>query len=305
MKRSEMENLREQYESVIPPEELSGRMEFTMKKARREERRNRPMKWVKRVGISAAAAFAALTVAVNTSASVAFALEKAPLIGSIARIVTFREYEEESSGYEARIQIPHVEGLEDQDVQRALNERFEQYADALIAQYHADVKAAQELGPVEGETAHSSIESTYQVVTDTEQILSVKMDTVFTGASAYQKPFYYTVDKGTGKILELRDLFQQDADYVGAISGDILRQMKERMAADESQSYFIDGETDVEDWIFTRIREDQNFYIDAESRLVISFEEYEVAPGYMGAQTFTINPEAIRDILAANGPVQK
>lgn len=108
------------------------------------------MKWVKRVGISAAAAFAALTVAVNTSASVAFALEKAPLIGSIARIVTFREYEEESSGYEARIQIPHVEGLEDQDVQRALNERFEQYADALIAQYHADVKAAQEPGARRG-----------------------------------------------------------------------------------------------------------------------------------------------------------
>lgn len=79
MKRSEMENLKEQYESVVPPEELSGRAGIHHKKSKTGRRRNRPMKWVKRVGISAAAAFAALTVAVNTSSSVAYALEEGAL----------------------------------------------------------------------------------------------------------------------------------------------------------------------------------------------------------------------------------
>ena len=45
------------------------------------------------------------------------------------------------------------------------------------------------------------------------------------------------------------------------------------------------------------IKEDQNFYFDAGGNLVIVFDEYEVAPGYMGSVEFEIPDEVTRDLV--------
>lgn len=39
------------------------------------------------------------------------------------------------------------------------------------------------------------------------------------------------------------------------------------------------------------------FYIDKDGRLVVCFDEYDVAPGAMGAQSFTVSREAIAGLL--------
>ncbi len=44
----------------------------------------------------------------------------------------------------------------------------------------------------------------------------------------------------------------------------------------------------------------QNFYINKEGKFVISFDEYEVAPGYMGVQEFIIPTEIISNILVSD-----
>ncbi len=49
------------------------------------------------------------------------------------------------------------------------------------------------------------------------------------------------------------------------------------------------------------IKEDQNFYFDAGGNLVIVFDEYEVAPGYMGAQEFTVDRALFEGILKQQG----
>ena len=48
---------------------------------------------------------------------------------------------------------------------------------------------------------------------------------------------------------------------------------------------------------FKAIDADQNFYIDKDGKLVILFEEYEVAPGSIGAPQFTVEPEVLQSIL--------
>ena len=49
--------------------------------------------------------------------------------------------------------------------------------------------------------------------------------------------------------------------------------------------------------LFERIARDQSFYISAEGKLIISFDKYEVAPGYMGVVTFTIPTEVLTEHL--------
>lgn len=63
-----------------------------------------------------------------------------------------------------------------------------------------------------------------------------------------------------------------------------------------------DGEGVEEDLIevFETIKEDQNFYITEQGKLVIAFDKYEVAPGYMGLVEFEIPTELLSDVLVSN-----
>ena len=88
-------------------------------------------------------------------------------------------------------------------------------------------------------------------------------------------------------MIELSDLFRPDSSYVERLSGLVKQQMRSRKAKDPSQSYFIDQDNGLD---FTSIRPDQSFYINADGALVLVFDKYEAAPGYMGVVEFTIPP---------------
>ena len=66
------------------------------------------------------------------------------------------------------------------------------------------------------------------------------------------------------------------------------------MAADDKVSYFL--HSDVEEWNFKELTGDESFYFAQDGSLVICFDEYEVAPGYMGAVEFTIPREITGDL---------
>lgn len=127
----------------------------------------------------------------------------------------------------------------------------------------------------------------YNVVTNNEAWFTLQIATLETMASGAQSVRYYNLDKATGKYVQLSDLFAPTADYITVISDDIKAQMKARMAEDETQIYFVD--TDMPDNDFQQIAAEQSFYYNQEGQLVIAFNEYEVAPGYMGCPQFIIN----------------
>ena len=91
-------------------------------------------------------------------------------------------------------------------------------------------------------------------------------------------------------MLELSDLFKDGSDYIGIISAEILKQMKDGNEK-YGYNYFVDGED-----AFTEISEDVNFYIDGFDRIVIVFDEYEAAPGSMGSPKFFINNRILEEI---------
>ena len=72
--------------------------------------------------------------------------------------------------------------------------------------------------------------------------------------------------------------------------------MKEQMKDDEMKFYWIEGEEEAMD-PFDKISKDQSFYISSENKLVICFNKYDVAPGYMGTPEFTIPTEILTEVL--------
>ena len=74
-----------------------------------------------------------------------------------------------------------------------------------------------------------------------------------------------------------------------ALSDEVRRQMEEQMAENPEVSYFPEE--------FTAIDPDQNFYWAADGSLVLVFDEYTIAPGFMGMPEFTIPADVYENLL--------
>ena len=100
-------------------------------------------------------------------------------------------------------------------------------------------------------------------------------------------------------MITLKSLFEDD-QYLNIVSENIKEQMKQQMAADPNKIYWVTEEETEPIEPFTKIGPNQQFYISADHKLVISFDEYDVAPGYMGAVEFIIPTEVISTILVGD-----
>ena len=144
------------------------------------------------------------------------------------------------------------------------------------------------------------VDSGYEVKTDNEKILSMARWVVNTVASSSTTMKYDTIDKQKEILITLPSLFKDDS-YVNAISENIKQQMGEQMKADPNKIYWLKGSgEELQIDCFESIAREQNFYINENSKLVISFDKYEAAPGYMGIVEFEIPTPVIAQILVGN-----
>ena len=270
-------NLKKEYKDIPVPPQAKARMLQGINQAKKEQKRGIHMKVFKSTGATAAAAMVAITLMANLTPTTANAMEKIPVIGSIAKVVTFRTFEDQKDGYEAKVEIPQV--TIDGKAETAVNKSIEEYANELIARYE------QQLAQDQGQ-GHYALDSSYQVVTDTDKYLAIRIDTTVAMASGAQYVKIFTVNKATGNVLTLNDLFNNNTELLNAVSSNIKEQMTAQMSADENVMYFLNS--DMPDTDFTGLKGTESFYFNKSGELVITFDEYEVAPGYMGAVEFTI-----------------
>ena len=102
-----MEKAKRRYDETEIPEELSGRIQEEIRKA--DLKRNRILAFRRGLRGSAAAAAAAavvFTAALNTSTAFAETAGSLPVIGAVARVLTFRSYEEEGEDLKISVEIP-------------------------------------------------------------------------------------------------------------------------------------------------------------------------------------------------------
>lgn len=300
---------KEEYENVAIPEGLKEGMELAMRRAGRDRRRGQIRR---RSWIGAAAAMVIMVGIPNISAEAAAALGNLPFVGGFFRLVTIREYEYEDEHNIAHVEVPGlVRETQADDEQTAfketedfgdtssprdmnleksvkeLNLQIETYINGLIGDFETNKEEITD--------GYQELDVGYEVVTDTDEWLTLKVDSTNIMASAARQIRYFHLNKETGELAALKDIFREDADYVTVLSDEIKRQMVMNMEADEAIAYFYQSEEMPEE-DFEQIKEDQSFYFNAEGELVLSFDEYEVAPGYMGVVEFTIPGEVWENI---------
>lgn len=305
---------------MIIPEAGRERLQAGIDRARMEKKRAEHAR--RRSAWTAVAAAAVVMIALpNTNIQIAHAMENIPLLGGFFRLVTVRQYNYSDENHNAEVELAQINYGEDagegasvgevaaapkgtaagsvegvgqeaavanlsEDGVEAVNQDMEATVEELIRQFEDTLS----------EEGYHGLHVTQEVVTDNERYYTVKLSVLETEASGYEHNQFYTIDKQTGNVVTLEDLFVEGSDYISAISENIKTQMQEQMAADEGVIYFLDND-DMPEFNFQGITEQTNFYFNEKDELVIAFDEYEVAPGSMGTPEFVIPQEVTAAIL--------
>lgn len=268
---------RRQYNDIPIPTELDDIIESAL--TGHTPQKHMKKRWIWPTSIVAAASI--FTATVNFSPQAAKAMSEVPILKQIIEVITIDKIHEEQESKSIDVEIPEISGLENHQLETHLNQAFLEKGKQLYQEYTDS-------------NGHLAIQSDYSIVNENNQILSIELNTFKAEASGYEQKDYLTIDKELQTVITLPSLFTSEA-YVEVISEEIKKQMKQNMANDENLIYWLD---DVES--FTTINRDQPFFINEDNHLIISFDEYEVAPGYMGVVQFEIPTEIIDEILVSD-----
>lgn len=272
-----LSSLKHDYENITVPKEALERVQKGIQKAKSEEK-TVPFSGYKKLAAGAAAAFVILAISVNSSPQVAYAMGSVPLIGKVFRVITIRNYNEETQDTYISANIPKIDEKAG-EAAAAVNKASSDYVDDLLEKFKEYCTSSG--------IEYGSLEVNYTVAADTKDYFSLDIVAVETYAGAYEFHKFYTIDKASDKVIKLSDLFDNGADYVTPVSDEILRQMKE-----SGKDYFIASD-EFDNEGFSQISQEQEFYVDSDGNLVICFDEYEVGPGSIGAPRFTIPRELL------------
>lgn len=317
MSKKGIEDLKKEYEEIRMSEAQVDAFKSSIEKAKKENRRSSSLRVWKNIATAAAAVLIIFIILPNTSAGVAHAMERIPLLGNVVKVVTFRDYTYEDDTQLADIDVPHLEveesgaGVVTTDADGAdgtpaydgesqyneaalfsleesadgINKDIDALTNQIVEEFEADIR---------DRTGVKEVIVSHEVIPTPERYFTLKLTHYEAAADGAEWVYYYTIDLLTGERVALKDLFTGDADYISIINDEIIRQMREQMAADESIVYWLDEE--FEEWNFKGITEETQFYINENNNLVISFDEGEAAPMYMGVVTFEIPAQVLADI---------
>lgn len=287
-----IEETKKIYNAIEIPEELKKRVAQTIEKERLLYMHQKKKKHHARYGMCTVAAAAALFVlGLNTNSAFAAAAQNVPVLGSVAKILTFRSYQYMEGETSVFGEIPGVEikaaTVKEMEFSAQVNEKIQNECDAYlegaIERVEEYRQAFLETGGTEEEFAEKNIEIkvSYQIKSESENVLSFLVQGTESWVAAYAMNEYYNLDLKHMTYLTLADVLGED--YIDIANTSIRAQMDAQMQAGTAE-YFTEEEGG-----FSGISEDSRFYINEEGLPVIVFEKYEVAPGAEGMVEFVID----------------
>lgn len=286
------------YDHIVVPEELDARLRAALKSAPKPKRSSgNIVKFTRQAAAAAAALFLCFTIGLNTSESFAMEMSKLPVIGTVAKVLTIRSYETTHSNTTTTVTIPEVQvetpAEEVQKVVTDVNAKIQSLVDEYTAQKYKEIESYREIFFTEGGTEEEwekrsiDVNIDYEVKHQSTTMLSLLLNAWISWFNFEEERHFYNIDLITGKELTLIDFFGEDAyEYA---ENCVLQQMNERIADDPENIVFW-GINEAEDMgnEFIGVTEETSFYVNADGNVVIFYQEYEVAPGFMGNQEFVI-----------------
>jgi len=318
MKTNHNENiniLKQEYLDKEMSEAQVNAMKAAMEQAKKDSAKSHNVVVFQRVMATAAALLMAFIILPNASGSVAYAMSQIPVLGRLVEVVTFRNYQYEDEQNTASVEVPELavveeklpeettvtkgiagEALIEENVAEEKKENLQKSMEEINAEIQAITEPFIEefKSNLENGEGYQDLIVENEVINSTNEYFTLKLICYTASASGAEWNYYYTIDLNSGERILLEDIFAEGADYVTLISENIKTQMEEQMAADENVYYWLHDE--MEEFNFKQIAKDQTFYLNEKDEVVISFNEGEVAPMYMGVVEFVIPQEVIGDI---------
>ncbi|MGE5579440.1 MAG: RsiV family protein [Bacillota bacterium] len=289
---NELGRLKRDYDSTPIPGDLESTVTRMIDKQGRALRR---LAMLRASIASVAAVFLVFVAVVNLSPAAASAMGQIPVLKNLVRLVTFTELSYQDGNRSANVRIPEVDGLRDSGLGRFLNQKYLKEGSDLFEKFVE--------GYGEGQWSPQVLEANFKVKASTENIFAVETIVTEIAGSAKESVHYDNIDLENQIIITLPSLFMDDR-YIDVISDNIRAQMRQQTNPAEGIMYFIKGESTLVSDGFEKIVPEQTFYINSDYKLVIVFNEYEVAPGSMGMVEFIVPTEAIQDLLVSNAYIR-
>jgi hypothetical protein len=224
------------------------------------------------------------TAAVNAKPSVGQQQTKAPVIKAE---ITEKKIEEQTDALKTTICYPVISGLANTAIQEQLNTMFEKAAMDFKEEVQKSADQAYTQSKKDpGMSFHPyEVFIAYDVHSNKDHILSITSDYYqYTGgAHGGTDRIGYNIDLSTGQRLQLPDIFAKGFDYKAALSQEISLVMKQ-----DPSLYFEDASG-----VIKEMADNRPFYIE-EGRLVLYFNQYEIAPYAAGILDFKIPFEKLQ-----------
>lgn len=285
-------DMKQRYEEIPIPEELAVRVQQEITKSRNRQsqkgtHRLRYARAVRTLGTAAAAVVLVFTLALNTVPAFAVEAAQLPVIGTLARVLTFRSYETEQDDIGVSVEIPSIEMIEEDTgirvdaINREILDRCDRYVQRELARAEDYRAAFLETGgtPEEWAAHNIKIKVDYEILQQDDSYLSFVVRGSENWSGAGSETRYYNLDLTTGKEVTLRDLLGDD--YENLANESIRSQIAER---ERQGAVFFPEDAGG----FSGISEDTQFYINANHNPVIVFAKYEIANGAAGEIEFEI-----------------
>ncbi len=289
----ELEQSKEAYDNIPIPEELSQRVQMEIGSANQKRSENKitdissrgkketnmkkmTYKWV----AAAASLVVVFTLALNTSQAFANGVSNVPVIGMLAKVLTFVSYETETEDLHIKVEIPSVDMIAEDftELEDSMNEEIyaicEKYVKEATERAAEYKEAFLSTGGTEEEWIdhNIAIKVDYEVLTQNEKYLSLKITGAENWTSAYAETLFYNVDLEAGKEITLED---------------VLGENWKSWATDCIKAQAADKEGyDVTNW--AGVDENTKFYMNEAGHPVVVLEKYEIAAGFEGMLEFEI-----------------
>lgn len=196
--------------------------------------------------------------------------------------VVSKDMKSTSELFDINIRVPQLQGLKDRNVEKRINDNIMEDAQEIKEDLEEDARDDfEEYRNKGGKFRPYSIKGDYEVKYNKENVLSLYMTYLeYTGgAHPITEPESLNLNIRTGKKLKLKDFFKPNQDYKKIIEREIMTQINQN-----KEKFYDDALKKIKNEIDEN---DLDFYVE-DGKLVIYFEEYEIAPHSSGIPKFKI-----------------
>ena len=190
-----------------------------------------------------------------------------------AKLQLLKEKHYETEGTIVTVKIPHVVNVKDDKVKKVINKLITQAIDDFTNEFKEFDK--------EPNTEHKLIaDITFQNYYSDDKIISFSINATQIMADSYLQKKFYTVDLKTGEVYNIEHFL--GSDYQNIVKKSVQQQIAENKEKYPTLMYFDEAVNNL------KITNEQPFYINKDNQVVVVFNQFEIAPGYMSLPEFII-----------------